>query len=353
MGGTGARGGPVSAGPISPRIADLPRPVALTLSGGGAQGAAQAGAAAELLSAGLVPDLIIGTSVGAWNGAYIANDPTPAAVDVLLDHWRHRRVRRLFTGVGRGYLGALLLGRHAALTGKRLRRVIYDACGVLNFADLRVPCAVAAIDMLTAELVYIDDGPVSTAVLAASAIPTLLPPVEIGGRLFADAGFVDNFGVAEAVRRGARSVVLIDASVGTFGPAPMRLMQMFDRTTLVTRVHQRNAALRVAEEAGVEVHTLEVAGNGWVLDFAGAAANIGSGREVARRWCEGAILELPQRRSSPAPSHTRRPGTSSSRARISATASPLLSTSRNRRPSSFAATPVVPLPAHQSSTNAS
>jgi NTE family protein len=351
MGGTGACGQSVSAGPFPAHISSLPRPVALTLSGGGAQGAAQAGAAAELLCAGLRPDMVIGTSVGAWNGAFLANDPSPGAMGALLDSWRQRRVRRLFNGVRRGYLGALLLGRSAALTGRRLRRLMTGAWGDISFAGLRIPCAIAVIDMLTAELVYLDDGPVATAVLAASAIPTLLPPVAIGGRLFADAGFVDNFGVSEAVRRGARSVVLIDASVGTFGPAPRRLMQMFDRTTLVTRIHQRITALRVATEAGVDVHVLEVAGNGWVLDFAGAPAHTDAGRAVARRWLDGAQLAPHQPRSSPAPLHTRRPRTSPSRSRISATASPLLSTSRNRRPSSFAATPVVPLPAHQSSTS--
>jgi predicted acylesterase/phospholipase RssA len=190
--------------------------------------------------------------------------------------------------------------------------------------------------MLTAELMYIDSGPASTAVLAALSVPTLLPPVDIDGRLCADAGCVDNFGVAEAVRRGARSVMLIDASVGTFGPAPSRLMQTFARANLVIRVHQRSAGLRAARRAGVEVHVLEVAG----------------GRSAARRWLDGTGLGLPQPKNSPTPSQTHSPATSPSRARITATASALQSTSRNRRPSSLAATPVVPLPAHQSSTKA-
>jgi NTE family protein len=334
------------------RLDSLPRPVALVLSGGGVQGAAQAGAAAELLAAGLVPDLVIGTSIGAWNGVCVAQDPSPAAADVLLSHWLHRRARRLFTGVRRGYLGAMILGRGAALTGKRLRRFTDDAWGGLSLDDLRVPCAIGAIDMLTAELVYIDSGPVSTAVLAALSVPTLLPPVAIDGRLCADAGCVDNFGVAEAVRRGARSVMLIDASVGTFGPAPSRLMQTFARANLVIRVHQRSAGLRAARRAGVEVHVLEVAGRGWGLDSAGAASHIDAGRSVARRWLNGTVLGLPQPTSAPTPSQTRSPATSPSRARITATASALRSTSRNRRPSSLAATPVVPLPAHQSSTKA-
>ena len=261
--------------------------MALCLSGGGAQGAAQAGAAAELLSAGLRPDLVVGTSVGAWNGSWIAAHPDPDGGAELLRHWEHPEVARLFSGLLRGYLGALTRRRVSALSDLRIRRLVERTCAGLRFEDLEVPLAIAVVDMLSAELEYLDSGPLAEAVLAASAIPTLLPPVRLGDRLLVDAGFVDNFGVVEAVRRGAASAVLVDASVGVLGGAPGSVPAVLDRANLVTRIHQRRHAEAVAAAAGVRVEVLAVAERGFVLDFAEAAEQIAIGRAVAGRWLRG------------------------------------------------------------------
>jgi len=262
--------------------------VALCLSGGGAQGAAQAGCAAELLGAGLRPDLVVGTSVGAWNGSWIAAHPGPDGADELLERWRHPEVAGLFRGLVRGYLGALARRRVAALRDAAMRRLLERTCGEVRIEALTIPLAVAVVDVLSAELLYLDEGPLGEAVLAASAIPTLLPPVAIGDRLLVDAGFVDNFGVIEAVRRGARSVVLVDASVGLLGAAPRSVPAMLDRANLVTRIHQRRQAAAVAAAAGVRLEVRPVAERGFVLDFGGATEQIAIGRAAAIRWLRGA-----------------------------------------------------------------
>src|SRR5215472_14914911 len=97
------------------RIAALPRPLALVLSGGGAQGAAQAGAAVALSRAGLVPDLIVGTSVGAWNGAWLARSASEEHARGLLAMWLDPEVPSLFRGLVRGFVGAVARRRIAAL----------------------------------------------------------------------------------------------------------------------------------------------------------------------------------------------------------------------------------------------
>jgi NTE family protein len=262
----------------------LARPVVLALSGGGANGAAQAGAAAELFEAGFRPDLIIGTSVGAWNGAWLAAHPDGEGARALLRQWVDPAVRSLLRGVVRGYLRALARGRLSAFSDIRIRRLITDNLGDRSFAELRIPLAIAAIDMLSAELLYLESGSVADAVLAASAIPTVLPPVRQGDRMLADAGFVDNFGVVEAVLRGARTIVLLDASVGALDGAPDRLTAMLGRANLVTKIHQRRHATKVAAAAGVRLDILELSVQGWVLDFAGAGEHIELGRETARSW---------------------------------------------------------------------
>lgn len=273
--------------PAIDRFGRLARPLVLALSGGGANGAAQAGAAAELFAAGFRPDLIIGTSVGAWNGAWLAAHPDTEGAGELPRLWVDPSVRSLLRGVVRGYVGALARGRVAAFSDGGMRRVIGRAFGERTFDDLRVPLAVAAVDMISAELEYLESGSVAEAVLAASAIPTVLPPVRIGDRMLADAGFVDNFGILEALRRGARSIVLLDASVGVLAGAPDRLTAMLGRANLVTKIHQRRHAVNAAAAAGVHLDVLEVSAQGWVLDFAGAGENIELGRRIARRWLDG------------------------------------------------------------------
>jgi NTE family protein len=62
-------------------------PTAFVLSGGGSLGAVQVGMLAEILAAGERPDLIVGTSAGALNGAFFAQEPSAAAVERMAVLW--------------------------------------------------------------------------------------------------------------------------------------------------------------------------------------------------------------------------------------------------------------------------
>src|SRR4051794_37936053 len=81
-------------GPAAVAVADeQPRtpdatPVAFVLGGGGVLGVAEVGMARALADAGVRPDLVLGTSIGALNGAFLAADPSAAAVERLASLWR-------------------------------------------------------------------------------------------------------------------------------------------------------------------------------------------------------------------------------------------------------------------------
>src|SRR5438270_13137079 len=100
------------------RLASLRSPVALCLSGGGARGAAQAGAVIELVAAGLRPDLIVGTSIGAWNGSWLAAHPEVENARALQHWWTDPEVRRVMRGLLLGYAGAIGGRRSAALSAR-------------------------------------------------------------------------------------------------------------------------------------------------------------------------------------------------------------------------------------------
>ena len=275
------------------RLRDLRHPVVLCLSGGGARGAAQAGVVIELVAHGLRPDLVVGTSIGAWNGGWLAAHPDLEEVRALRHWWADPEVRRVMRGMLLGYAGALAWRRSAALSAGRVENLLQRAVGDLTFDGLQVPLAVGAVDLLSGDLLYFDRGPVAVAVRASSAIPTVLPPVALDDRLLVDGGVIDNFGVQEAVRRGARSIILVDASTSEMSRMPAGLGAIIDRATLVAQVHQRRRSLAAAAEAGVPLHLIEVGLPGGVLDFARVDGALDAGRQAARAWLAGEAPPAP------------------------------------------------------------
>ncbi len=168
-----------------------------------------------LEEAAITPDLIVGSSVGALNGAMVADDPAGAA-ERLAEAWRPMRRRTLVgrRGVLRGTVGALRqLRRSGGLcppTG--LAGLIDDWLSVDTFDGLTVPLSVVVTDRDTGDPVIIDDGGLAPALLASAAIPGVFPPVEVGDRLFIDGGVSANVPIRQAIAAGARSVVVLNAN---------------------------------------------------------------------------------------------------------------------------------------------
>lgn len=184
-------------------------PVAFVLGGGGVHGSAEVGMLAALLDAGIRPDLVVGTSVGALNGAVVAGQPTPQSIE---------RLTRLWSEVGRNdVFGGSLLTQAATLVRSGthlqprdpLRRVLLAEFGETVIEDLAVPfqCVAASIERATEH--WFDRGPVVDAVLASCAVPGLLAPVRIGDEHFLDGGLVDSIPVGRAVALGAREVYVL------------------------------------------------------------------------------------------------------------------------------------------------
>jgi NTE family protein len=247
----------------------------------------------ELVAAGLRPDMVIGTSIGAWNGSWLAAHPEVENARALQYWWTDPEVRRVMRGMLLGYAGAIAWRRSAALSAHRVEHLLSRALGRVTFEELQIPLAVGATDLLSGDLVYFDHGPVAEAVRASSAIPTVLPPVALDDRLFLDGGVIDNFGVNEAVRRGARSIILVDASTSELSRIPIGLGAIVDRATLVAQLHQRRRSLAAAAGAGVPLHLVEVGSLGGVLDFTHLGGSLEVGRRVARAWLAGEPLPSP------------------------------------------------------------
>lgn len=176
---------------------------AFVLSGGANLGAAQVGMLTALQENGVRPDLVVGTSVGALNGAWVAAD---APLDELAELWRSLRRGQVFPADPlRGLLG--FAGRSDHLVSDRgLRRLLRDHLRFERLEDAPVPFHVLATDVLSGLGVLLSDGPAVEAILASAAIPGVLPPVPIDGRSYMDGGVVNNTPISHAVELGAETV---------------------------------------------------------------------------------------------------------------------------------------------------
>ncbi|MFE9624667.1 patatin-like phospholipase family protein [Streptomyces sp. NPDC006527] len=190
-----------STGDPSAGLSALPRPVAVVVGAGGVLGAAHVGVGYALEQRGFVPDMIIGTSVGALNGAIAAAHPDRAAP--WLDHvWTQLRRREVYP---LGYLSS----RASVFTDRGLRRLIARSGLPSRIEQLAVPFTAVAMDLDTGAPALLDHGDLESALLASAAIPGMLPPVEREGRTLVDGGVVAYVPVLAAQQAGAASVVVV------------------------------------------------------------------------------------------------------------------------------------------------
>jgi NTE family protein len=166
----------------------LEKPVAFVLGGGGSLGAMQVGMLEALAEHAIVPDLVVGTSVGAINGAVLAADPQGAA-HRLAHSWSRLDPSRVFP---RSIIGPLraLRERHIQLVSESgLAKILSENLpSGATFDDLAVPLRVVTTDAATGEALVISSGPLVPALLASAAIPGIFPPVERDGRFLYDGG---------------------------------------------------------------------------------------------------------------------------------------------------------------------
>jgi NTE family protein len=184
--------------------------VAFVLSGGASLGAIQVGMLRALYERGLAPDLIVGTSAGALNGAYIAPRPqTSATADGLARIWRELRRGQVFpvnplTGL-LGFLGA----RDHLVPESGLRRLIERHVACKTLEEMPIPLHVVAVDVVTGEELRLSSGPVLEAVLASAAVPGVLPPVPWAERALMDGGVANNTPISHAVELGAERIYVL------------------------------------------------------------------------------------------------------------------------------------------------
>lgn len=244
-----------------------------------------------LVAAGIVPDLVVGTSIGAVNGAVFAHRPDADGLASLRELWlgvadsgllndgvwaRLRTLRR--TGVSLHHSDQFAALLHEVLEADT------------RFEDLAIEFACVAACIETASAHWFDHGPLVPALLASSAVPALFEPVEVDGRHYLDGGLVDSIPLSRAVAAGAGRVFVLQ--VGRIEhdlEVPRNPLQVAQVAFEIARRH-RFTTLMSDLPAGVEVHVLpsggaapaptDLRGNLSYRDTSGVEETIDAAREA-------------------------------------------------------------------------
>jgi NTE family protein len=218
----------------------------VVLSGGGRLGAAQVGALRALLEAGIVPDAVVGSSVGAINAAYLAMDPTLQRLDSLEQIWARFSRADIFPD-GWFTVARRLARRSSHLySPDRFRAVLAEAIPQRDLSDAVVPCHVVTTDLHTGEAVWWTSGDPVDVLSASACLPGLFPPVRIEDRLYVDGGVSCPVPTQRALDLGAKRVWVLNLSRDVSGfPRTQTQMSALDvllESFAISRAHLAHRA---------------------------------------------------------------------------------------------------------------
>lgn len=172
----------------------------------------QAGMLRALYERGITADLLVATSAGGLNAAFVASRPQTVQTAIeLADVWRELRREDIFPVHMPTILGALTNRGDHFVPCTALRRLVSTHIRIPRLEDASVPLHLVAFDLLTGDEIRLSHGPALDATLAAAAIPGVLPPVPWGDRLLVDGGVVNNTPISHAIELGAERVFVLPA----------------------------------------------------------------------------------------------------------------------------------------------
>jgi NTE family protein len=195
--------------------------VAFVLSGGASLGAIQVGMLLALYERGIAPELIVGTSAGAVNGAYIASRPaTVQTAEDLGEIWLSLRTFQVFPPNPATALIALLGRRDHLVPNAGLKRLLSAYLQFKRLEDSPIPFHVIATDVRSGRECRLSSGDAEAAVLASAAIPGIYPVVRVGDNDLVDGGVSNNTPISGAAELGATKIYVLPTGITCELPRP-------------------------------------------------------------------------------------------------------------------------------------
>ena len=198
--------------------------VAFVFSGGASLGAIHAGMAKALEDEGVIPDMIVGTSVGAINGAWFAGGGN---ADGLADIWRSIRRSQLFPMRPLGGLRAMVGLASNFVPNSGLRRLLESHIRFTCLEDAATRMIIVTTDAQTGHEVLLHEGNAIESILASAALPGVFPPIEINGRPMIDGGVANNTPITTAIEAGATEVWVLSTGYSCrLSEAPRKAIEL-------------------------------------------------------------------------------------------------------------------------------
>jgi NTE family protein len=277
--------------------------IAYVLGGGGSRGALQVGAIKALLEVGILPDLLVGTSIGAVNGAYLAlHGVNMRGLESLIEAWRDAAQANLLPSNYLWLTVRALFNRPVADPVYRMRD-FYIKHGIspgLRFGDLQdIRLIIVAADLNSGCPVLYGMNPddlVLDGLVASTALPPWVQPLQMQEQLLMDGGVVSNLPIEPALAMGARQIIAMNlmdfrdvmVEENGFGSFLGKLFNIVERRQLVLETS-------LAEAKGVLVYRLDLLSDFhvplWRFDY--TEELIALGYETARKeLTEGGLRSL-------------------------------------------------------------
>lgn len=270
--------------------------IAFVLSGGGSLGAVQVGMLQALSRRDVRPDLLIGTSVGAINAAYVAEHGTGTqALDELAAIWRGLRRKNVFPVNPLRHVLAVAGVKPSLCSDRGLRRLLDTHLTYRDLHDATIPVHIVTTNLLSGEEVLLSAGNAARAVLASAAIPGIFPAVEHENFTLVDGGVADNAALSQAVALGADEIYILPAGFACALERP-------PTTALATAMQ----ALTLLIEQRLVIDVAQFAGSGIIkvlpplcplavapTDFSHAGELIERARQATGTWIDAGGPSLP------------------------------------------------------------
>jgi len=219
--------------------------ISLALGGGGAKGFAHLGVLVCLERHGYQVRAIAGTSAGGIVASIYAAGYSPAE---MLER---------FTKIDQSTLYGHRPGELPAILGVAgMNQILQEMIGERTFDQLKIPCALAAVDLATGEEVILHSGRVIDATLATMALPGIFPPHPWEGRYLVDGGILDPVPV-QAARRLAPQLPIVAVVLSSLDPHPVNYLDppaFLDALPLLRQV----ARLKVAQAFNIFMHSIDI-----------------------------------------------------------------------------------------------
>ncbi len=236
------------------------------LGGGGARGALQLGAVRALFEAGIQPDMLVGTSIGAANATGLALWGVNQTGIEALERAYQKMAASNLMNPRLAQLTRRILSGHPRHYGSRRVAEFFSAEGItpdLRFGHVaNVRLGLVAADLVSGQPIIYGQDPgqsILEGLLASVALPPWFAPVEHDGHFIVDGGAVSNLPIEPALRMGATEIIALDVDdPGTSAEHPQGLNQLVAK--LIFTVSQRYIQLEtaLAEARGVPVHRIEL-----------------------------------------------------------------------------------------------